>query len=228
MPCRHRRKEACGPARESPPVLCDNDPMDSTTIPGAGNIEDPDVRTVLRQTDWSTSPLGLPETWPRELVAVAHLVFDSEFPMFVAWGAELGFLYNDAYAAVMGRKHPAGFGQRFRDVWPEIWEDIRSIVQDALDGKSAWFEDLPLIVERKGYREEAWFTFSYSPVKDANGSVAGIYCACVETTNRVLVEKRQVFQLGLSDQLRDLGSSDEVIARSSDMLGRLLQASRVL
>ena len=142
----------------------------------------------MRAHDWSRSPLGSPETWPASLRTVVELLLDSGFPMFTAWGPELGFLYNDAYANILGAKHPDALGQRFEDVWSEIWSDIVPMVEAAMDGHATYFENLPLVMHRKGYDEQAWFTFSYSPVRDESGTVRGMFCACTETTDAVMAE----------------------------------------
>lgn len=115
-------------------------------------------------------------------------MLDSGFPMFTAWGPELGFLYNDAYACILGAKHPDALGRRFEDVWPEIWPDILPMVEAAMAGHATYFENLPLVMKRKGYDEQTWFTFSYSPVRDESGTVAGMFCACTETTDAVMAE----------------------------------------
>lgn len=118
-------------------------------------------------------------------------MLDSKFPMFVAWGPELTFLYNDAYSEILGEKHPAAMGQRFEDIWSEIWEDISPIVERAMSGVASYYENLPLTMQRKGYSEQTWFTFSYSPVYDESGQVGGMYCACTETTQQVLAERHR-------------------------------------
>ncbi|WP_165954522.1 PAS domain S-box protein [Sphingomonas sp. AAP5] len=143
---------------------------------------------LIAKCDWSSSPLGHPSTWPSSLRSVVDLLLGSKLPMFVAWGPDLGFLYNDAYAQVLGGKHPAALGRPFRDVWAEIWPDIVPLVNAALEGEASFREDLPLLMNRAGRDEQTWFTFSYSPVRDADGRVAGLYCACTETTGRVLAE----------------------------------------
>ncbi|HEU4777082.1 MAG TPA: PAS domain-containing protein, partial [Telluria sp.] len=185
------------------------------------------VRAHMRAHDWRMSPLGLPVNWPNELMTTVNLLLNSKFPMFVAWGPELGFLYNDEYAAIMGNKHPAGLGAPFRAVWPEIWDAILPIIEKALDGRSSYFEDLPLNIVRRGFTEMAWFTFSYSPVEDRAGAVAGLYCTVVETTEHVIARQLQAFQLALADRLRELRSPEEVVAAASDALGHHLNAARV-
>ncbi len=149
----------------------------------------------MRAMDWSASPLGDPTGWPQSLRAVVSLILNSRFPMFVAWGPKLGFLYNDAYAAILGPRHPDAIGLPFRDIWPEIWSDIGPLVDRALAGEASFSEDLPLLMRRRGYDEQTWFTFSYSPVRDESGSVGGMYCACTETTSQVLSARGRVAEI---------------------------------
>ena len=130
------------------------------------------VGALMRSHDWSTSPLGPPECWPQPLQTVVGLLLQSRFPMFVAWGDGLSLLYNDAYAEILGAKHPNALGMRFHDVWSEIWPDISPLIDAAM----------------AGHDEQAWFTFSYSPLRDETGKVAGMFCAVSETTRRVLAE----------------------------------------
>ena len=151
---------------------------------GGGN-----AGALMRAHDWSDSPLGPPERWPQSLRTVVSLLLQSQFPMFVAWGPDLGFLYNDPYAEILGAKHPRALGRRFYDIWSEIWPDISPLIDAAMAGHATYHEDLPLLMNRKGYDEQTWFTFSYSPVRDESGTVAGIFCACTETTQKVLVER---------------------------------------
>ena len=144
---------------------------------------------MMRAHDWSRSPLGHPAGWPQALRTVVALMLNSKFPMFVAWGEQLSFLYNDAYRQILGEKHPTSLGAPFRQIWGEIWDDIGPIVERALQGEGTWWEKLPLLMNRHGYDEQTWFTFSYSAVRDDSGAVAGVYCACVEATEQVLGER---------------------------------------
>jgi signal transduction histidine kinase/ActR/RegA family two-component response regulator len=144
---------------------------------------------LMRDRDWSTSPLGEPARWPQSLRIVVGLLLHSHFPMFVAWGKDLGFLYNDSYAEILGAKHPAALGGRFYDIWSEIWPDISPLIDAAMAGQATYREDLPLLMNRNGFDEQTWFTFSYSPVRDESGHVAGMFCAVSETTTRVLAER---------------------------------------
>ncbi len=153
-------------------------------FPSGGN-----TGALMRAHDWSNSPLGPPQSWPNSLRTVVALLLQSQFPMFVAWGNALGFLYNDSYAEILGDKHPRALGSRFHDIWSEIWPDISPLIEAAMSGRATYREDLPLVMNRKGYDEQTWFTFSYSPVRDESGKVAGMFCAVQETTRRVLAER---------------------------------------
>ena len=150
---------------------------------------------LMRGHDWSTSALGPPDTWPASLRAVVGLILGARHPMFVAWGPDLVFLYNDGYAPILGGKHPRALGRSFRDVWSEIWADIEPLVTRALAGEAILQENLHLVMERNGYPEETWYSFSYSPVRNEAGAVAGMFCACTETTAQVLAQRRQVAEI---------------------------------
>lgn len=160
-----------------------------------------EVGALMRMRDWAGSSLGAPDTWPQSLSSVVGLMLNSKFPMFVAWGNDFTFLYNDSYADILGAKHPAALGGRFQDIWSEIWDDVSPIVAQAMDSKASYFENLPLTMHRKGYDEQTWFTFSYSPVRDESGKVAGVFCACTETTGQVLAERHQAEELQRSKQI---------------------------
>jgi PAS domain S-box-containing protein len=171
-------------------------------LAGGGN-----VGALMREKDWSSSPLGPPDSWPQSLRTVVGLLLQSRFPMFVAWGKDLGFLYNDPYAEILGAKHPAALGSRFHDIWSEIWSDISPLIDAAMAGQATYREDLPLVMNRKGYDEHTWFTFSYSPVRDESGRVAGMFCAVSETTQKVLAER------GLRENEQRLRSLNETLER---------------
>ena len=182
---------------------------------------------LMRAHDWSQSPLGHPSAWPPSLRTVVGLLLRSRFPMFVAWGPELGFLYNDAYADILGTKHPAALGRRFSDIWSEIWTDISPLVDAAMAGEATYREDLPLVMNRKGYDEQTWFTFSYSPVRDDSDEVAGMFCAVSETTQRVMAESA----LRASEaRLRELNETLECRVAESlaerSLLAEIVEATR--
>lgn len=185
------------------------------------------VGVLMRSHDWSLSPLGEPNSWPQSLRSVVGLLLNSKFPMFVAWGAELGFLYNDPYAEILGSKHPQALGARFHDIWTEIWPDIAPLIDAAMRGEAIYREDLPLVMDRKGFDEQTWFTFSYSPVRDESGVVAGMFCAVKETTDQVLGERRRDALLKLDERMRDLADTGDLSFVASELLGETLGADRV-
>jgi signal transduction histidine kinase/ActR/RegA family two-component response regulator len=150
---------------------------------------------LMRAHDWSRSPLGAPDAWPQSLRSIVGMLLNSKFPMFIAWGPELGFLYNDAYAEILSDKHPAALGNRFQDIWADIWNDILPSIEQAMQGHAVYHDNLPLTMNRKGYEEQTWFTFSYSPVRDESGEVAGMFCAVTETTEQVLAARHRAEEL---------------------------------
>ena len=198
------------------------EPSGTEFLKGGGELG-----ALMRVHDWSTSPLGAPETWPYSLRSVVGLLLNSKFPMFVAWGKELSFLYNDAYAEILGTKHPRALGRRFQEIWAEIWSDISPLIDAAMAGEGTYRENLPLVMNRKGFNERTWFTFSYSPVRDESGQVAGMFCACTEMTAQVLAERRRDALLKLDDRLRDVADIADLSFAASELLGEALGASRV-
>ena len=181
----------------------------------------------MRAHDWSASPLGSPETWPQSLRSLVGLLLNSRFPMFVAWGPELGLLYNDAYAEILGAKHPAALGACFHNIWSEIWPDISPLIGAALRGEAIFQENLPFLVHRRGFDERTWFTFSYSPIEDESGAIAGMFCVCTETTAAVLAERSNGFRLTLEERLRNLSNPDKITETAAEVLGMHLGVARV-
>src|SRR4028118_1107272 len=112
--------------------------MSKGVLAGGGKVGE-----LMRTHDWSKSPLGFPESWPQSLNSIVGLLLSSKFPMFVAWGPDLGFLYNDPYSEILGAKHPGALGNRFREIWAEIWPDISPLIGAALEGEASFHEDLP-------------------------------------------------------------------------------------
>lgn len=182
---------------------------------------------LMRDHEWSGSPLGSPDSWPQSLRSVVGLLLNSKFPMFVAWGSELGFLYNDPYSEILGAKHPKALGARFHDIWAEIWPDIEPLIDAALAGEATYREDLPLLMRRTEFDELTWFTFSYSPVLDEEGEVAGMFCACTETTEQVVGRRRRDALLKLDERISRVSDTADLSFAASELLGETLGAVRV-
>ena len=161
---------------------------------------DGEMARQMQVFDWASTPVGPPAGWPESLRSAIRLILSSRYPMFIWWGREhLTHFYNDAYAPVLGTKHPAALGQSGARVWAEIWDVIGPMTEGVFDGRAHWSEEFPLILERHGYREETYFTFSYSPILEPAGTVGGFFCTCMEETRRVLAERRLKTQRALAE-----------------------------
>ncbi|MGZ6071123.1 MAG: ATP-binding protein [Myxococcaceae bacterium] len=145
----------------------------------------------MRRRDWSNTPLGDARRWPQSLRTAISICLNSRMPVLLWWGPDLLMLYNDAYAQIIGAKHPRALGGPGRECWPEIWHVIGPMLDAVLSrGESTFSEDLMLPLERKGFPEECYFTFSYSPIRDEAGEVGGVFCSVVETTAQLLSARR--------------------------------------
>ncbi|MFG1994591.1 SpoIIE family protein phosphatase [Actinoplanes sp. NPDC048988] len=167
----------------------------------------------LAAVEWESTPLGSPEQWPQSLRTAVSILLSSRFPMWMAWGPELTFFCNAAYRRdTLGRKYPWALGRPASEVWAEIWDDIGPRIETVLStGQATWDEALLLFVERSGYPEESYHTFSYSPLRDDDGNLVGMLCVVSEETERVLGERRMA-------TLRDLGSDPSAIRTEQQML----------
>ena len=139
----------------------------------------------MRAFDWTATPLGSPQQWPQSLKTIVRILLDSRYAMWMLWGPELTFFCNDAYLPTVGIKRDWVLGARSDKVWAEIWPDIGPRIAHVLaTGEATWDEGLLLFLERSGYPEETYHTFSYSPVYDDAGVVAGMLCVVTEDTER--------------------------------------------
>ncbi len=156
---------------------------------------------LMRGHNWNETPLGPPGGWPLSLKLAVRIMLTSLQPIWIGWGKELVYLYNDPYKSIIGGKHPWALGKTTREVWHEIWPDIGPLLETAMGGdRGTYVESQLLIMERNGYPEETYYTFSYSPIPDDEGGVGGIICANSDDTLRVLGER----QIAL---LRELSAS---------------------
>jgi PAS domain S-box-containing protein len=181
-----------------------------------------EVGKLMGGVDWAQTPLGPVESWPQSLRTVVRILLTSRFAMWMAWGPELTFLYNDTYSRVtLGKKHPWALGKAAPAVWSEIWNDIGPLVQHVLDGGPAtWDEALLLFLERSGYREETYHTFSYSPLSGDDGRVTGMLCVVAEETERVIGERRLRLLRSLAAELGQAIVESEVVRAIENSLGQ--------
>ena len=170
-----------------------------------------EVGARLRALDWSRSPLGLPETWPQSLKTIVRVMLDSRYAMWMLWGPEFTFFCNEAYLPTVGLKRDWVLGARSDRVWQEIWPDIGPRIERVLErGQATWDEGLLLFLERSGFPEETYHTFSYSPVYDDENRIAGMLCVVTEVTERVIGERRL---RALSELAASLAGAEGVEAR---------------
>lgn len=163
-----------------------NGPVFDHALSGGG-----EMGRLIRKKDWSKTSLGPVEKWPQSLKTSASICLNSRFPVLIWWGPELVKIYNDAYVELIGSKHPRALGSPGRMVWPEIWETIGPLLDRVIQcGEASRSDDLLLMLERNGYAEECYFTFSYSPIRDESGGIGGVFTPVVETTDKVIGERR--------------------------------------
>jgi len=176
-----------GPAA-TPPVGTRGEPVRAAGpgSPGGAGA----MAAAMQAYPWARTPLGDPAGWPLPLKTLAELMLASTQPMFMAWGAQQTWLYNDAFVPILGLKHPAALGRPALEVWGEAHDDLAPLFDRVFAGEPVHMNDIQLMLDRRGRLEEAHFAFSYTPVRDETGRVAGLFGTCIETTDRVLADRR--------------------------------------
>jgi serine phosphatase RsbU (regulator of sigma subunit) len=181
---------------------------------GAGTLRD-----SYEAVDWSAGPLGAPELWPPALRSALLVVLNTRFPAVIFWSPELVTLYNEAYLPLIVDKHPAGLGVPAVAVFPEIWDTIGPMLADVAGGAGAnWVEDQRLLMDRRGFPEECFFTFSYSPLPGDDVAIGGVLDIAVETTRQVVDQRRLELLARLGDLLSDLDGVEELPDRALSLL----------
>jgi signal transduction histidine kinase len=176
---------------------------------------------LVRAYDWSRTELGPIEHWPQSLLTAVDVCLNSRFPMVVFWGPSLITLYNDAYRPSFGSKHPRVLGAPAATLWPEAWHLLGPMMQQVVEsGVPTWSEDQLLLMDRNGFSEETYWTFSYSPIRSERGSVDGVFTAVSETTTRVLGERRLRTLRELGSEVTRAHSVQDTIKVTADVLSR--------
>ncbi|MGV3540256.1 MAG: sensor histidine kinase [Rufibacter sp.] len=176
---------------------------------------------LMRAYDWEAHPLGSPSQWPQSLKANVRLLLNSRFPMFIWWSEELYDFHNDAYLPALGKKHPWALGTSAKKIWAEIWENIGGIAQNIMAGGEPFYaENLLLFLERKGFSEETYWTFSYSPIFNDEGQVFGVFCACSETTSTVLGQRRLKSLKDVADAMTQIQTLEQACQATCDILAQ--------
>src|ERR1700744_5462635 len=202
----------------SEPILTKNDAIDglveSKILLGGG-----EVGALMRAIDWSDTPLGPVSAWPQSLRTAVSICLHSRFELFIWWGPELVMIYNDAYRQTLQSKHPWALGKPGRVVWSEIWPVIGPMLENVMtSGEATWSDDLLLFVERHGYPEETYHTFSYSPILDESGRVGGVFTAVTQTTEKVIGERRLLTLRDVAARSADATSESEAWNIVADVL----------
>lgn len=178
----------------------------------------------IRNHDWAATPLGPLQHWPDSLKTCLALCLASRFPQAVLWGPDLLTLHNDAFSQILGQK-PSALGIPFSTVWQEAWADIGDLANRAMAGEAVYIEDFPLVIDRNGGPERAWFTFCYSPIRDHDGKVLGMLDTVTETTASVLANQRLKFLDDLGRAVADATDPEQILATTTRMLVEHLQLS---
>ena len=174
----------------------------------------------IRAFDWSQTPLGPVESWPRSLKTCVQIMLTSRQPIWIGWGKDLIKLYNDPYKTIVGGKHPWALGKPASVVWNDIWKDIEPMLRQVmLENQGTYSEAQLLIMERNGYPEETYYTFSYTPIAGDDGATEGMICANVDDTDRIISERQLKTLTQLGKSLTDPKTNEEVFHRTINTLG---------
>ncbi len=175
--------------------------------------------SLMASMDWASTPLGPVQGWPQNLRTCLRIILTSRQPMFVWWGDDLINLYNDAYKSIVGDKHPEALGQPARVVWREIWDQVEPRAKSAMQTNEGTYDEaLLLIMERYGYQEETYYTFSYSPVPNDQGGTGGIICANTDDTQRIISERQLALLRELAARTADARTWQEACTLSAQSL----------
>src|SRR2546427_11841443 len=145
---------------------------------------------LVRSIDWAKTPLGDISFWPQSLRTTVSLCLASNFPISLVWGPKHIQIYNDGYWPICGAKHPHSMGQDFSECWASAWPVIGEAFEQALRGQTSYLENQRMFLDRNGYLEETFFTFSFSPIRDETGQVGGLFHPVTETTSKMLGQRR--------------------------------------
>ncbi|CAM3158212.1 PAS domain-containing sensor histidine kinase [Paracoccus nototheniae] len=182
---------------------------------------------AIRAHDWSATPLGPMSGWSASLMAAVRMMLGQRHATSMFWGPDLILLYNDAYAPVLGRKESGALGQPFRRIWSDVWNDVRPLVDQTLSGHGTFSEEMRLVMTRNGYDEETFWTFSYGPLYDDDGTVAGLMNITVDMTTLVQARRdQQIMQEELLHRIKNILSVTSTVVSSSLRNAETIQEAR--
>ena len=179
-----------------------------------------ELGAMMRAHDWSATPLGNPAAWPRSLKTAVRIMLTSRQPFWLGWGPELTYLYNDPYQSIIGGKHPHALGRPFSEVWSEIWDIVGPMADTVMKrDEGTYVEEQLLIMQRHGYEEETYYTFSYSPVPNDDGGPGGLICANTDDTGRVIGERQLSTLSELASRIAGARNRQEACRLGIEALG---------
>ncbi|HWW71016.1 MAG TPA: hypothetical protein VN089_13830, partial [Duganella sp.] len=173
-----------------------------------------EMARLIGSLDWSQTPLGPIGEWPHSLRTTVSLCLASNFPINIIWGPQHTQIYNDGYRIVCGDKHPLALGMDYRDCWRSAWPAIGEPFERAVAGQTSFLENQRMFLQRNGYLEETFFTFSLSPIRAADGGVCGLFHPVTETTRNMLGERRTRALRDLTAALAGVESVNDVARRT--------------
>ncbi|WP_332825025.1 PAS domain-containing protein [Ramlibacter sp.] len=184
---------------------------------------------LMQAFDWPATRLGPPAGWPQSLKTAVSLILRAQQPMFIGWGPDFISLYNDGYIPILGAKHPSALGHPMSEVWEEIWDELRLLNEAVMRGEALSFENRPFDLAGRGSAEPSYFSFTYTPLLDDDGQVAGIFCAAIETTSTIRLAQeasaaraaQQALRLS-EEQLRLATEAAEIAFWDVNMVDRTL------
>lgn len=184
-----------------------------------------------RAFDWESTPLGSVKDWSQSLRTMADAVLASRNPMLLFWGSDLIQIYNDAFRPSLGTatgadaRHPRALGMCAAEFWTDVWGVVGPQIEGVMTrGEAVWFEDLYLPIERNGRLDDAWWTYSYSPVRDDDGRIGGTLVVCIETTSSVTAQRELVEQRArvenMLESMADAYESAQDARRSAELANK--------
>jgi signal transduction histidine kinase len=183
-----------------------------------------ELAAIMERFDWANTPIGSPEHWPTNLKTAVRIMLTSQQPIWIGWGGELTYLYNDPYKSIIGGKHPWALGRPASEVWHEIWDEISPLLAKAMGGEEGTYVEAQLLImERNGFPEETHYTFSYSPIPNPDGSSGGIFCANTDDTQRVIGERQLSLLRELAISTAEARTVEEACRRSAQALSTNLR-----
>ncbi|EPJ84307.1 PAS/PAC sensor hybrid histidine kinase [Pseudomonas sp. CFII64] len=197
--------------------------MSSASTPVSADIfiGDSAMAQRMRAHDWAATPLGPAEHWPQSLKMALHILLTSKFEMWLGWGDQVHFFYNDAYRPTLGQKDPHALGMPLRELWPEIWLEVKPRIEAVYQqGTATWDQSLLLILHRHEYPEETYHSFSYSPLIGDHGKIQGLFCAVTEDTDRVLNERRLALLRSVASEMAGTRDRTGIFANLQNALSQ--------